>query len=294
MYKGFRSTKNFDHDVSTSKSRFDYFNEIFSAHPPFTKAQELEFREKCLKEGKIKEMKDELVLRNVGIARKYGELWKEFIPPEDALSIGIIGLYNAFDKFDFEKYKDVRFTSHALFAVKNAFRDHIKFYRTKVDHRMVSLDKEIESHTGGDDNDKVTMEDIILKFALPGPLSCFQTVKKIETSVMRTWIKTQFEVIRKLKYHSTQPCNKKALEQRFYSFLLKFDDPDLSFEEIAQKTAQKFHLKSMSRERVRQGFIAMRRDLKEAMNESLKSSTTKSERSSKLRKMMKDLCGKAW
>lgn len=147
-----------------------YYRDIVDSWPPFTREEEMAFRKKMLAEGRIKEMKDELVLRNAGLIAVYGGRWRWLYPAEDAVSIGITGLYEAADTFDFDR-TDVRFSSYAGWYLRKAFNYRKDDYRNRVDENSVSWDRPVDYTDCAGDDDSCCLGDFLSKYIDPSAVT---------------------------------------------------------------------------------------------------------------------------
>lgn len=121
----------------------DYINSIMEKYPPFkTKEEEDEMINNYLKKNDVQGMRNELVLRNVGIIRKYSKSWNTLYTKDECASFGIEGLVKAANTFDTKV--GVRFSTYAGFAIRTILRRKKDTIRNSIDERSVSLDAEYE------------------------------------------------------------------------------------------------------------------------------------------------------
>lgn len=134
----------------------DYISDIMKKYPPFkTKEEEDEMIKNYLKKNDVQGMRNELVLRNVGLIRKYSKLWNTLYTKDECASFGIEGLVKAANTFDTKV--GVRFSTYAGFAIRTILRRKKDTVRNKIDERCVSLDAEYRIKN----SEKETIADII-------------------------------------------------------------------------------------------------------------------------------------
>ncbi len=124
-----------------------YLQSIAEKYPPFkTKEEERKMIESHLKRNDLDGLRDELVLRNVGLVSTIGKSWSDFYDPDELASYGIEGLTRAASSFDYKC--GTKFSTYAAFAIRSYLRNHKKDKRNHVDERCVSLDKMLEDDEG--------------------------------------------------------------------------------------------------------------------------------------------------
>ena len=124
-----------------------YLQSIAEKYPPFkTKEEERKMIENRLKRNDIDGLRDELVLRNVGLVSTIGKSWSDFYDPDELASYGIEGLTRAASSFDYRC--GTKFSTYAAFAIRSYLRNHKKDKRNHIDERCVSFDKMVEDDDG--------------------------------------------------------------------------------------------------------------------------------------------------
>ena len=230
-----------------------YYQEILDEYPPFTLEEETEFREKMLREGRVKELKDELVLRNVGLISVHGKSWVWLYSPDDAVSIGITGLYEAADAFDFAR-KDVRFATFAGWYIKKVFHRNKNAVRNDVDEASLRYDRPVEGDDGLEGaaslgeflQDLIPPEYLVVKNR-PG--------ERMDEAALRKWVKDAVMA-------STTVGSRSVKAKVTAALLAKIDKPDLTHREIGDMFRNARSGKSVTKEYARQllakacGFIA--------------------------------------
>lgn len=164
-----------------------YYKDIVDQWAPFTRDEEMAFRSKMLSEGRIKELKDELVLRNAGLIAVYGGRWRWLYTAEDAVSIGITGLYKAADTFDFDR-TDVRFPSYAGWYLKKAFNSWKDDYRSRVDENSVPFDQPVGYTDTAGDEDSMALGDALSRFFDPDSLALKNDVNRLFDFDVEEWM----------------------------------------------------------------------------------------------------------
>lgn len=144
-----------------------YLREIEDEYPPFLRDEEIAFRRKMLAEGRYKDLRDEMVLRNVGLVKAYGKGWARFYSAEDAVSIGITGLYEAAAVFDWTR-EDVRFGTFAGWYIKKNMNACLDKYFSRVDEASARWDAPVAS----DDSDETCcLGDLLTRLVDPEALA---------------------------------------------------------------------------------------------------------------------------
>lgn len=122
----------------------DYINSIMEKYPPFkTKEEEDEMINNYLKKNDVQGMRNELVLRNVGLIRKYSKPWNTLYTKDECASFGIEGLVRAANTFD--PKVGVRFSTYAGFGIRTALRRKKETIRSRIDEKSLSMDYELKS-----------------------------------------------------------------------------------------------------------------------------------------------------
>lgn len=220
-----------------------YYQEILDEHPPFTPEEETEFRERMLREGRIKELKDELVLRNVGLVSIHGKSWVWLYSPDDAVSIGITGLYEAADAFDFAR-KDVRFATFAGWYLMKVFHRNKKAVRNDVDEASLRYDRPIEGDDGLEG--AVSLGEFLQDLIPPEYLVVKdRTGERMDEAALRKWVEDAVMA-------STRGKSRSVKARAAAVLLAKIDNPELTLEEIGDMLPNACGGKGVTRERARQ------------------------------------------
>lgn len=91
-----------------------------------------------LKKNDIDGMRNELVLRNVGLIRTYSKQWNTLYTRDECASFGIEGLMTAAKTFD--PKVGVRFATYASYAIRSCLRRRKETIMNDIDKRSISLD----------------------------------------------------------------------------------------------------------------------------------------------------------
>lgn len=205
-----------------------YFNDIVTRWAPFTRDEEMAFRAKMISEGRIKEMRDELVLRNAGLIPRFGRSWLWLYGREDAVSIGITGLYEAAETFDFGR-EDVRFSTYAGWYLRRAFNGNKDNYRNRVDEASLPFDQPV-AYSDDDSKDSVPLGDVLLKFADPtyAPANAPDPGEAIPFDAEK-WVN---EACASYRRNGTGGMNRRSLESVRRYLIVKLRHPDYSVEQV--------------------------------------------------------------
>jgi len=149
-----------------------YIKSIAEKYPPFKTAEEEQAMIKSyLDKNDEKGMKDELVLRNVGLIPTYGKCWLGLYTYDEMVSYGIEGLIRAARSFN--PNKGYRFSTYAGKAIRTWLQRNKKEIRNKMDERTVSYDQLIEE----DDSDSSALSNI-LDAKIPEELRVIKSTEK--------------------------------------------------------------------------------------------------------------------
>lgn len=133
-----------------------YITDIKNKYPPFkTKEDEQAMIRYHLDNNDEKGMRDELVLRNVGLIRTLGKSWNQFYTPDEIASYGMEGLIKASNTYDY--LKGNRFSSYAGKAIVTSFIKNKKEKRDGIDKHCVSFDELYDK----DDEDKTQLSNML-------------------------------------------------------------------------------------------------------------------------------------
>ena len=252
-----------------------YYREVLDRYPPFLKEEEMEFRRQMAAEGRVKEMKDELVLRNVGLISVHGRWWTRVFSPDDTVSIGITGLYEAAEAFDWTR-EDVRFSSFAGWYLKKVFHANKRAYASEVDENAVSFDAPVAGEDGEEGgatlgdfvSADVAPEDLVLKndfdALCPGDVRRFAEALLVrgfygKDDPVRSWSMSFDDETEDVYVGSqTSHTKKRVLEKYVAALRCLLKNPESSLAEIAEEVSRKTGLPVVSKERMRQVIYKIR------------------------------------
>lgn len=117
-----------------------YINLIMKKYPPLTKQEEEDMIKEYTAKNDLEGLKQQLVLRNVGIIGKIGKNWNKFYTSDEIVSYGIEGLMKATNSFNYNK--KYRFNTYAWKAVIQSLNRHRKDIRSKIDNLSISFDND--------------------------------------------------------------------------------------------------------------------------------------------------------
>ena len=124
-------------------------------YPPISFAEERKMIDEYTAKGDLKGLKDQLVMRNVGVMWTIAKKYRFAYEDEDLVGIGIAALYKAADSFD--PNLNFRFSSWCGRCLQTHFLRTMKEYFSDVDKGKVSLDMTISN----DDGDNCSTSDVI-------------------------------------------------------------------------------------------------------------------------------------
>lgn len=228
-----------------------YYRDIVDQWAPFTRDEEMAFREKMLKEGRLKELKDELVLRNAGLISIYGKKWRWLYTAEDAVSIGITGLYEAAETFNFDR-TDVRFSSYAGWCLRKAFNYRKKEYRNAIDENSVSFDQPVRYTDTACDEDTMALGDALNGYFDPEYLALKNDPDRLFDFDVEGWVQDRVAAYRPAA--GEPQLSDEARETIRRMMVTRVRHPEYTLEKTAEAigcvSAQTG--KPLSRERIRQ------------------------------------------
>jgi len=237
-------------------SSSQYYKDILDEWPPFFREEELEFRRKMIAEGRYKEMKDELVLRNVGLISIYGKRWTRVYSPDDAVSIGITGLYEAAGVFDWTR-EDVRFGSFAGWYLKKAFNANKDKYQSQVDENSLRWDKTIDGDETDEGEGSCCLGDFVCGDIDPEYLALKNDPNDLCKFDVRSWMKEKIAAgfaarHRNVWRRELPEYDNAVLHKHIEAALIKLDNPDITGDMTAVELCKRIGGEPLSRERIRQ------------------------------------------